>query len=256
MKALRARGIHTIVHLGTRSKIGEAPVVGVDAGVILSGRVSMFVGHYGVSLAAKRWAPNLSLGWLFLAVQVLDLLFATFVLVGIEKMSIVPGFTAYNPYDLFFMPYSHSLLGALAWSVLLALLARALLGRSGTVPAMVVGACVFSHWILDVPMHTADMPLAGNDSTKIGLGLWRHRNLSLAAELVVLWAGALLWLRASGQAARARKTTYLFLAILTGVLLSTPFMPPPSGPAGFAVFALAAYAALALLAAWVDRRRA
>src|SRR3954463_16446250 len=123
---------------------------------------AMFIGHYGVSLAAKRWAPGLSLGWLFLAVQALDLLFASLVIVGIEKMSIVPGFTAYNPYDLFFMPYSHSLLGALAWSVLSALVARGLLGRKGGGAAVVLGACVFSHWLLDVPMHTADMPLAGN----------------------------------------------------------------------------------------------
>jgi hypothetical protein len=132
----------------------------------------MFVGHYGVSLAAKRWAPGLSLGWLFLAVQALDLLFAGLVLAGVEKMDIVPGFTAYNPYDLYFMPYSHSLLGALGWSALVALLARGLLGRRGAVAATVLGACVFSHWVLDVPMHTADMPLAGNDSMKIGLGLW------------------------------------------------------------------------------------
>ena len=213
----------------------------------------MFVGHYGVSLAAKRLAPKVSLGWLFLAVQALDLLFATFVLAGVEKMAIVPGFTAYNPYDLFFMPYSHSLLGALGWSVVVALLARGLLGRTGAAAAIVVGACVFSHWVLDVPMHTADMPLAGNVSTKIGLGLWRHRELSLAAELVALWAGALVWLRASAGTGRPRRTKLVFLAILTAVLLSTPFMPPPSGGAGFAVFALAAYAALALLAAWIDR---
>src|SRR3954453_19697382 len=127
----------------------------------------MFVGHYGVSLAAKRWAPKLSLGWLFLTVQTLDLLFASFVLLGIEKLAIVPGFPAYNPYDLFFMPYSHSLVGALVWSALFALLARALLGRNGgRAAAIVIGACVFSHWVLDVPMHTADMPLAGDSSTK------------------------------------------------------------------------------------------
>jgi membrane-bound metal-dependent hydrolase YbcI (DUF457 family) len=216
----------------------------------------MFVGHYGVSLAAKRWAPKLSLGWLFLAVQALDLLFASFLVLGVEKMRIVPGFTAYNPYDLYFMPYTHSLLGALVWSVVLGLLARALIGRKGAVPAIVVGACVFSHWVLDVPMHTADMPLAGNDSTKIGLGLWRHRELSLLAELIALWAGALFWLRASGGTGRRRGTTLVFLGILTAVLLSTPFMPPPSGPVGFAIFALAAYVGLAVLAAWVDRRRA
>ena len=78
----------------------------------------MFIGHYGVSLAAKRWAPGLSLGWTFLAVQLLDVLFAIFVLTGIERLAIVPGFTAYNPYDLIFMPYTHSLVGALVWTAL------------------------------------------------------------------------------------------------------------------------------------------
>jgi membrane-bound metal-dependent hydrolase YbcI (DUF457 family) len=216
----------------------------------------MFIGHYGVSLAAKRWAPNVSLGWLFLAVQGLDLLFCTFVLLGVEKMAIVPGFTAYNPYDLFFMPYTHGLLGALVWSVIAGLLARALIGRKGALAAFVVGACVFSHWILDVPMHTADMPLAGNQSTKIGFGLWRHRELSLAAELVAFWAGALFWLRTTGGLGRRRVTTLVFLAVLTAVLLSTPFSPPPSSPAAFAVTALVAYAVLAGFAAWVERRRA
>jgi len=216
----------------------------------------VFVGHYGVSLAAKRWAPALSLGWLFLAVQMLDVLFASFVLVGVEKLAIVPGFTAYNPYDLQFMPYSHSLVGALVWSVAFALVTWALTRRKGAIPAVAVGVCVFSHWVLDVPMHTADMPLAGNDSTKIGLGLWRHRELSLVAELVVLWAGALIWLRGTGGLGRRRATTLVFLGVLTAVLLSTPFMPPPSGPNGFAVFALVAYVALAVFAAWVDRRRA
>jgi hypothetical protein len=214
----------------------------------------VFVGHYGVSLAAKRWAPELSLGWLFFAVQALDVVFAAFVLAGVEKLAIVPGFTAYNPYDLFYMPYSHSLVGALAWSALAAIATRVLLGQAGARAALVVGACVFSHWVLDVPMHTADMPLAGNASTKIGLGLWRHRNLSLLAELVVFGAGAVAWMRASGGIRSRPVATLAFVAVLALVLLSTPFMPPPSGPAAFAVSALVAYVGFALLAAFVDRR--
>ena len=214
----------------------------------------MFIGHYGVSLAAKRWAPGLSLGWLFLAVQALDLLFCTFVLLGIEKLRIVPGFTAYNPYDLFFMPYTHGLVGALAWSVMFGLLTFALTRRKGAAAAVAIGVAVFSHWLLDVPMHTADMPLAGNQSTKIGLGLWHHRELSLLAELIAFGAGALLWLRMPTGVARRRGTAFVFLAVLTLVLLSTPFMPPPSSPAGFAIFALVAYVVLAAVAAWVDRR--
>ena len=216
----------------------------------------MFIGHYGVSLAAKRWAPRLSLGWLFLAVQALDVLFGGFVLLGIEKMAIVPGFTAYNPYDLLFMPYSHSLVGALVWSALLGLLTLVLVGRrgAGVAAAVAIGAAVFSHWLLDVPMHTADMPLAGNETTKIGLGLWRHRELSVAAELVALWAGALIWLRMPGAVGRRRGTAFVFLGVLTVVLLTTPFMPPPSSPGAFAVQALAAYLVIAGVAAWVDRR--
>ena len=84
------------------------------AGVTI-GRV--FIGHYGVSLAGEAvLSSRLSLPVLFVAVQFLDVLFSLFVLAGIEKMRIVHGFTAFNPYDLFFMPYSHSLLGALVWS--------------------------------------------------------------------------------------------------------------------------------------------
>src|SRR6185295_5757070 len=123
----------------------------------------MFIGHYGVSFAAKRLRPRVSLAVLFLAVQLLDVLFAIFVLAGIEKMRIEPGFTAYNPYDLYWMPYTHSLAGALAWSVLAAAVCRAaarrLAPRERLVASLVLGAAVFSHFVLDVPMHTPDLPL-------------------------------------------------------------------------------------------------
>ena len=138
----------------------------------------MFIGHYGVSFAIKRASPTTSLGTLFLAVQLLDVLFSLFLLAGLEKLRIVPGFTEYNPYDLYYMPYTHSLAGAVAWAVVAAGLAFAA-GAKASAPW--IGAAVFSHFLLDVPMHTPDMPLLGNDSVKIGLGLWHRRNLSLAA---------------------------------------------------------------------------
>src|SRR5439155_1492753 len=84
----------------------------------------MFVGHYGISFAAKKAEPRVPLWVLFIAVQLLDVLWAPFVLVGIEKVRIVPGITASNPLDLYYMPYSHSLLAAIGWSVV-ALLAYA-----------------------------------------------------------------------------------------------------------------------------------
>src|SRR2546425_937433 len=77
----------------------------------------MFVGHYGVSFAAKRRDPSIPLWALFVAVQLLDVSWSLFVFFGVEKVRIVPGITASNPLDLYYMPYTHSLVAALLWSL-------------------------------------------------------------------------------------------------------------------------------------------
>jgi hypothetical protein len=221
----------------------------------------VFVGHYGVSLAAKRFRPELSLGVLFLAVQFLDVLFAVFVLAGVEKMRIVHGFSAYNPYDLYWMPYSHSLLGAIAWSVVagtgcfLWMSARGERRRAAS--AAVLAAAVFSHFLPDVPMHTPDLPLGpGAGSPKIGLGLWNHRAAAVAAELAVLVIGGALYLRGSrARNRRLRFATGVFAYTLLALTVATPFMPDPSSAAAFAVQALALYFLIAFAANWIDRRR-
>jgi hypothetical protein len=223
----------------------------------------MFVGHYGVSFAGKKPAPRLSLGILFLAVQLLDILFAVFVLLGIEKLRIVPGFTAYNPYDLYWMPYSHSLLGALLWSTLttlvgLAALRRLRWSRDRRIAAGVLGAAVFSHWLLDVPMHTRDLPLfLDASSPRVGFGLWNHVAAALAAELLVLAAGAAIYLKATRpKSPGARIRTAVFGAVLLAAALATPFMPTPASDRALAVQALVLYGVLAAAAQWIDRGRA
>ena len=221
----------------------------------------MFVGHYGVSFAGKKPVPRLSLGALFLAVQLLDILFALFVLLGIEKLRIVPGFTAFNPYDLYWMPYSHSLLAALIWSAgttLVALVAlRRLRSRDRRTGAGVLGLAVFSHWILDLPMHTPDLPI-GLDaaSPKIGLGLWNHPVLSIAAELAILAIGVAIYLKTTRPKNPAAATRTIVFAVLLGALaLATPFFPVPGSDRIFAAQALVLYGLLAAAAQWVDRGR-
>lgn len=221
----------------------------------------MFVGHYGVSFASKRLSPGLSLGVLFLAVQLLDILFALFVLLGIEKMRIVHGFTAYNPYDLYWMPYSHSLLGAVLWSVVTALLclaaARRPRSRERRIAAAVLGGAVFSHFLLDLPMHTRDLPL-GLDaaSPKIGLGLWNHPLVAVAAELAVLAAGAAIYLRATrAKNPRFAVAIAVFVVILVVLTVATRFLPDPPNETAFAIRALASYAMLAVAADLIDRGR-
>jgi hypothetical protein len=222
----------------------------------------MFVGHYGVSFAGKKLAPRLSLGALFLAVQLLDILFAVFVLLGIEKLRIVPGFTKFNPYDLYWMPYSHSLLAALIWSALTTLVGLVALrhlrwSRDRRIAAGVLGGAVFSHFLLDLPMHTPDLPLfLDGSSPKIGLGLWNHPALSLAAELLVLAAGVAIYLRATRAKNRgAAVRTAVFAGVLVALTLATPFFPVPPDDRAFAVQALVLYGALAALAQWIDRGR-
>jgi len=209
----------------------------------------MFIGHYGVSFAAKRFAPRTSLGVLFLAVQLLDVLFTIFVLAGVEHLRVVPGFTEYNAYDLYYMPYTHILVGALGWSVLAGLLAAAIGGRKA---APWIAFAVFSHFLLDVPMHTPDMPIFGNNSAKIGLGLWRHRDLALSAELLTLAVGVWVWHHAPTLTPWPRLRTYMFIGLLFALAVATPFLPPPRGTQ-FAWQALAGYIALAALAGWLDR---
>lgn len=221
----------------------------------------MFIGHYGIALASKRVSPRLSLGALFFAVQLLDVLFAIFVLAGIEKLRIIHGFTAYNPYDLFWMPYTHSLAGSLGWSVIAGFacwaVTRRFAPRERRVAAAVFGAAVFSHFVLDVPMHTPDLPLGlGAGSPKIGLGLWNHRAAAIAAELVVLLIGATIYLRATRpRNRRFAVSTAIFGVALVAITLATPFMPDPASAAAFAIQALVLYAVLALVAGAIDRGR-
>jgi hypothetical protein len=221
----------------------------------------VFVGHYGVAFAAKRASPRLPLGLLFLAVQLLDVLFAVFVFLGIEKLRIVHGFTAYNPYDLYWMPYTHSLAGALVWSALAGglfwLASGRMPRRERRLASAVLAGAVFSHFVLDVPMHTPDMALwPGAGAPKVGLGLWHHRIASILAELVVLVAGGWIYLR--GSRARSRFAlfgTIAFAVFLVALTVSTPFQPDPTSGRAFAISALAAYFGLAILASLLDRGR-
>jgi hypothetical protein len=210
----------------------------------------MFIGHYGVSFAAKRFTPRTSLGVLFLAVQLLDVLFALFVLAGLEKLRIVPGFTEYNPYDLYYMPYSHSLVGALSWSIVTGLVAAALGARRAS---WWIAGAVFSHFLLDVPMHTPDMPILGDSSPKIGLGLWHHRDLALATEFVTLGIGLWIWRRAPTLRPWALARTVVFAVFLVALTVATPFLPPPRDEMQFGWQALGGYFVLAALAGWFDR---
>src|SRR5207245_304858 len=113
--------------------------------------------HYGPTFAAKALQKRIPLWVLFLAVQLLDVFWSIFVILGIEKVRIVPGITATNPLDLYYMPYTHSLDGALLWAVAAGVVYSLVRRADGWGNGAIVGVAVFSHWILDLIVHRPDL---------------------------------------------------------------------------------------------------
>jgi hypothetical protein len=98
--------------------------------------------------------------------------------------------------------YTHSLIGAVLLSALFGGVAAVRYGRRGGV---VLSLVAFSHWILDLPLHRADMPIfPGNAGhlPRLGFGLWRYPAASAALELGVVLMGAALYWRAASNVAQ------------------------------------------------------
>ncbi len=210
----------------------------------------MFVGHYGVSFAAKQAEPSVPLWVLFVAVQLLDVLWAPFVLLGIEKVRIVPGITATNPLDLYYMPYTHSLVAAIGWSAA-AFFAYRLMGRTASKRgAVVVGVAVFSHWVLDFLVHRPDLPLYDN-TARVGLGLWNLPALALGLEAALLFGGMWLYFR---SVTRRRTALLVFGVIMLAIQVYVFFGPPPPSDKAAAATALVGYTIFALVIRALERR--
>ena len=214
----------------------------------------MFIGHYGLALASKRFAPGVSLGALFLAAQFADLLWPTLVLVGVESFTIRPGITAVTPLDFEHYPYSHSLLALIVWGALFGLAYR-IVTHSSRRAALVLFALVVSHWVLDVVVHRPDMPLAPGLGTRIGFGLWNSLPGTLAVEFLLFGIGAVGYLKSTAARDRIGSIgSWALLSFLAIVELANLLGPPP--PSVLAVtWSAQALWLLVLWGYWVDRHR-
>jgi membrane-bound metal-dependent hydrolase YbcI (DUF457 family) len=215
----------------------------------------MFVGHYGPSLAIRAVRPEVPLWVLFVAAQLTDIAWALLVLGGIEKLRIVPGITAANPLDLYYMPYTHSLLAVLLWSVAAAIVCRVAFRWNSWRPAAWVGVAVLSHWVIDWLVHRPDLPLYGN-SMKVGAGLWNYLALSLGLEALLLGAGLWLYLKKTrATSAVGRYGPVAFVLAMAAVQIASLIGPLPPSPQAVAASGLGAYVVFAAVAAWIDRGR-
>ena len=212
----------------------------------------MFIGHYGPSFAIKAIRPAIPLWLVFIAVQLVDVAWAVLVLLGIEKVRIVPGITASNPLDLYYMPYTHGLLTSLFWSLFAGVLYHVLAHPSRRQAMVLVGLAVFSHWILDFIVHVPDLPVYDN-SAKVGLGLWNRPVMAYGLESAVLLGG--IWLLLRERQTRTLRTWMFGVLLLAIQAYNTFLAPPPTSDRAFAVTALVAYVVFAVAIWWLEDRR-
>lgn len=212
----------------------------------------MFLGHFGVGLAAKAAAPRTSLGSLFFAAQFADLLWPTLLLLGIERVEIEPGVTAVTPLNFAHYPVSHSLAAMAGWGVLTGL--GYLLARRYPRGALVMALAVVSHWFLDLLVHRPDLPLIPG-GTLYGLGIWSSLPGTLLAEFLIFGAGVALYLRTTRPSDRAGIYCLWGLVVfLVAIFFGNLFGPPPPSVNAIAWVGQAQWLLVAW-GFWVDRHR-
>ena len=196
----------------------------------------MFIGHYAVGLAAKKFAPQSSLGVLIAAPILLDLLWPIFVLLGVEHVSIVPNSNPFLRLQFDSYPISHGLVAVIGWATLFASLyfvsARYLTG------AIVVWIGVVSHWVMDFIVHQPDLPLSAR-SRLYGLSLWNHRWLTIGLEIALL--GLAVWIYQRETRAKDKIGLYGFWGFVGFLLIAyagAAFGPPPPTVNKMAIVAL------------------
>lgn len=212
----------------------------------------MFIGHFGVAMAAKKVARTPSLGTLVLAAILVDGIWPVFLLLGWEEVRIVPGITAVSPLLFVSYPYTHSLVAGALWAALLAGGYYAL--RRDSAGAAWIAALVVSHWVLDFASHGPDMPLWPG-GPKVGLGLWYSLPATLVVEFALFGLGAWMYLSATRACDRIGTLALAaFVATLAVLYLAAVFGPPPPSVRVLAVSGVLGWLFVAW-AYWIDRHR-
>jgi hypothetical protein len=203
----------------------------------------MLIAHYGVGMAMKRVAPEVSTGLLVAASAGPDILFGVFAILGVE--------TAGNP-----SPLSHGLFMSAVASAAVFLIAAFAYRKAW--PSIALAATFFSHWVLDFISHpmglgkqaAPDLFLFFEGSPLVGLGLYNSVAAALITELGLFAAGIALYapiVKGSG-----RRGWLLFIALIACMIALIPLnaLIPPA----FAGWGCLAQLALLPLGDWTDRR--
>lgn len=212
----------------------------------------MFLGHFGLAFAAKKAAPKVSLGTLVFSAQFADMLWPTLLLLGIEKVRIVPGLLPASPFDFTSYPISHSLAAQLGWGVHVGFIYFAMRRDGGS--ALVVGGLVPTHWLLDFIAHRPDLPIFPGGQ-KYGLGMWQSIPLTISVEYILFAVGIALYVSATRAKDATGNLALWSLVGLLGVLYPASLLGPPPPSVQALVWSAIAIWLTVPWAAWADQHR-
>ncbi|MBX7152232.1 hypothetical protein K1X84_11355 [bacterium] len=213
----------------------------------------MFIGHFGVALAAKKIHPKTSLGTLFIGAQFIDLLWPLLLLTGVEHVRIDPGNTVVTPLDFYDYPVSHSLLMTIVWGILFSGIFY--LKFKDVKQFLVIAGCVTSHWFLDWITHRPDLLLVPNGANYYGLGLWNSLVGTMVVEFGIFALGLWLYLKTTSASNRIGQwALWSLIVFLIAVWLGNFFGSPPPDSKAIAVVGNATWL-LVLWGYWSDRNR-
>jgi hypothetical protein len=180
----------------------------------------VYAGHFAAAVVLRAREPKVPFWAILLGVGLLDLLFGPFVLLGIEHVTLTPD----TPpgFSLDYIDWSHSLLMSLVWSLLFG----ALFFRLGRRAVLVVALAVFSHFILDLPMHPADLALWPGSSIHFGFGLWERLPVgSWFVELAVILSGCGYYIAKARHSERFGRFPWMVTVVILGLhLFNSPWL--------------------------------
>jgi hypothetical protein len=178
----------------------------------------MFAGHFGLAAAVKAKNPDIPLWSLMASTQLIDIAFVPLLVTGAEGMKTV-GDGGYGA-GIFTIDYSHSFVSTIIIAFIAGLIALKFLGKK---QAYIIGAVVFSHWILDLVVHRSDLSiLPGNfgNLSQVGLGLWQWPVVTILLELSLVIVGGIMYHRSLIKGVNKQsKKLVVFTSSLVSVLL-------------------------------------